>query len=165
MDKLDAIIDAKKRKVAEITAELERLHIEVGALEQAAALRPAVTLETTSQATLAVPASVTNPRRSGRQPGSISHGWRHVLARWYAGGNAWRDIADIHGEVRPDMGLAYASVRERVRRFTEEGHLERNGDKFRVTDTAAARFKLLSLSQTNSAPPVDGGAVNGSDSH
>jgi hypothetical protein len=60
---------------------------------------------------------------------------------------------EIYQMTKTSLGLAPASVRQRVRRFCDQGYLELLGDGYRVTDLAIRKFGF----------PIPGSAPNEND--
>jgi septal ring factor EnvC (AmiA/AmiB activator) len=122
---LRAQIDDITRKHDEAAATLRDYEIELRALTHAASLRP---IAPTNDA-VATP-DVVEPRRGGRQKGSISKKWRRALADLVAAGNQPMDPERFYLLTRGRLGLAESSVKERVRTYVTAGHLEEvNGSR------------------------------------
>lgn len=155
---LDKIIAEKRRHLAKLkkafdqaSKEFHDAQLELSALERAASVRPALrAAANTANAKVQEPVS---SKRGGRQYGSVNNKWRCVLAQWVQSGNAPLSEERIHQMVRPDLGLALTSVRQRVRHFSEQGYLEITSEGYRVANMAIEKFSLMALSQPSNADP------------
>ena len=163
MDKLDSAITTERLAIESLKQELETKKVRLEALLEAARLRPSVAQTssipvTNIDATLEARRSIT--RRIGREPGSINGAWQKFLGSRVADGNALLPKAEFIKLAADHSGLAEASARQRIRSFIEAGWINENVGMVCVSEAAIERFRLRH--QKSSAPPVLGGAANGS---
>jgi hypothetical protein len=136
LDKLDRAIGDKRRELEQLREIVERQQrqaeiaaAELRALEAAAQMRP-------SGERSEVP-------RKGRQQGAISKEWREVLARIYLMEEplTYQQITDLANGAGISVGVS--GVRERMRRFVEQGFVTRSAiGTHTVTPEAVEKFRL-----------------------
>ena len=174
MDKLDTIINQKRRELAALKKvaddAIQRFHdsqLELSALERADALRPMPVVREITASVLELSLSANtkaadDKKRGGRKPGSISHNWRLVLANWICDGNELRTDKEICTRANPIVDLAITSVRQRIRSFCDQEYLEQIGERYRVTDLAIKKFGLSELlNEKTPAMATTGVLLNG----
>jgi hypothetical protein len=188
MDQLDKLIASKRSERADLNskveaakakftaakseydvavAEFQRVEIELRAYEHACAIRPGddgarradpEDLIRDSSSRLHI---VRQPR-GGRQPGSISQRWRLALSDFVALGNAAVEMERFYLVTRGRLGLAEASVRERVRNYVVQGIMEEIDGKVRVSQASIDKFGLPESSAQEKTTPSDADeAANG----
>jgi hypothetical protein len=156
-DNLDAAIASKSDEVRKLERRLEVARIELRVLQQAAALRPGIGLPPTNAASIPLRVS-TGQSKGGRQQGAIAKEWRNVLQEIVDTGNVPLDI-DMIAQIAETTGINIKprSLRERIRRFSVEGHLAEQDGRFVVSEEAIRRFNL----STQSDSPSDVAASEG----
>ena len=157
MDKLERLISEKHGEIEGIGDDIKKLRdarsrllIELDALTQASALRPALPHEakrppkTSSRGT---------DRRGGRQKGDISHNWRRILK------TIWRGHKRVsYGEIQivarnHGIDTQLPSIRERVRNMISNGLITGSSEKgFLVSRTAVERFNFTEDAEETKAP-------------
>lgn len=138
--------DALSQKIAERREErdkllrhLERVEVELAALELAANLRPVNDLSAAVRRTNSVGAE---PRGKGRQFGAISKNWRTVLAMMaelYPDGASDDNIAEL-ARAQGLQNLRPRDARHRMRSFQTHTFVEESPKGWRVTKVATDRF-------------------------
>jgi len=163
MDKLDSAITTERLEIDRLKQELATRTVRLEALLEASRLRPSIERTSSlpvSDVDAAIAAHREAGRRTGREPGSINGAWQKFLGIMVLAGNAELPRSEFVKKAAEHSGLAEPSARQRVRAFIESGILIEKNGLVSVSDVAIERFKLRF--QKNSAPPVEGGAVNGS---
>lgn len=168
MDKLDLLIDDRRRQlrqlqeredrlvseydaiIADVRAEREKMKIELAAFELAATARPAANGNGSgnTEAVDADEQSESAPaqarRSGGRQIGSIDKSWRSTLRDMYANGNralSAEEISVIAG--RYNIPGSAKNMRSRMRKYCRIGLMEWEGEsRAKVTPEAARRFNF-----------------------
>jgi hypothetical protein len=156
MDKLDTIIRQKRRQLATLKKSMDdavtlfkAAQLELSALERAADLRPAMSARETRASIADKPlhvAAFVERKRGGRKEGALSKKWRSLVSQWVQDGNVSLTEAMIYRMAKSAMGLAQSSVKQRIRRFVEQGFLETDDEgAYRVSALAINRFSLRPL--------------------
>ena len=153
-DQLDQEIAAKRAEIAQIEQALGAERNVLRGMLRAAELRPAVKMNgapshAARPETPAVLPSAEPPTspRSGKPPGTLGSRWRSILGRHartfgigFAGPELWAANAATEGHP-----MSVKAVRDWLRRAAVDEHkyIERNGDTYRVSQTAVERFNLM----------------------
>jgi hypothetical protein len=157
MDKLDREIQAMEREVANAERALAKAKLELATLRRAASLRPSAGVVVGHANGIAAPKPANQAthsefkldgnvveKRRGKAKGAISAEWQKLLGLMSAAGNEPKGYADIH-ELAPRAGIHsdLHSIRERIRAYVREGHIEANAPGiFRVSRQAIERYGL-----------------------
>lgn len=162
---LSAMSDALSQKIAERREErdkllrhLERVEVELAALELAANLRPVNDLSAAVRRTNSVGAE---PRGKGRQFGAISKNWRTVLAMMaelYPDGASDDNIAEL-ARAQGLQNLRPRDARHRMRSFQTHTFVEESPKGWRVTKVATDRFGFDSHPHNETADDSQSSAV------
>lgn len=104
------------------------------------------------------PATQSDAKRTGRQPGAISHRWRLILADLLVSSgdtwpNAWFDESVVAAAVERLEGrkIKHAEVRRQFEGYIAQRYIDKNEKgAFRVTEEAAHKLNLRAL-KTNEA--------------
>jgi len=121
-------------RVCELTrARLEGLQIAVGLLGRPFPTNKAEVARSSGDV----------PRPRGKQLGSISMEWRAVLAAHVAAGNDFASPKDIAAtSTAAGHPVEMKPTRDRMRKYISLGFAEREGDLYRVSQSAIDRFGL-----------------------
>jgi len=120
---LDALIETKRSKIASMERALEKLKIEVGALEQARVVVAAEPSPVRSKAR-------TNGTAGGKKRGrSISESWKRVLAAIAHKGAAGASLDEIYAICHAqDIELKRPTLRAQMSNYVKRGYLGRSGE-------------------------------------
>jgi hypothetical protein len=146
----EAAMAAAAEKYQETERYLSRLKTELQAYEDADRLRPVGYEPDPNDHATAV---VTGTKHKGRKPGSISIKWRQALSDLVSAGNRPVDQQQFYLLTRGRLGLAEASVRERLRQYAAAGFLIETGGRYVVSDFAIRQWRLDIPQQDNSGTP------------
>ncbi len=138
----DAAFRAAAEKYADAEKYLTQIKTELQAYEEADRLRPSVGGAIAIGETDEADGSVTGKKRGGRKPGSISRKWREALSDLVSAGNKPLNQEQFYLLTRGRLGLAEASVRERVRQYAAAGILIETGGCYVVSNFAIEQWKL-----------------------
>lgn len=164
MDKLDRLIADYEGKIAEVDEQLrmlreerDRASIALAAYREAAEIRPSSSSGAPEGVQGAALGGDMEVRSRGRQPGSIANDWRFLMRNLVAAGRPWLTYAGMHVRCeKAGINIRAASIRGRVRHYTEMGFFEEMDGRFRVTDAAIQRFQLdAPVIRSEGAAPVD----------
>lgn len=157
-DALSLAIAEKRAQRADLVRQLERLDVEISALELAANLRPA--LEPSVFTRRQSNGVAVESRGRGRQIGAISETWRNILRMLHEMHPQGASDAEV-GEICRAEGLAKIRPRDvshRMSAMAAHGYVRKDGDLWHVTDVAARRFGFPE-SQTKTAGDCESPAV------
>ncbi len=153
-DPLDAEIAAKEATAVQMERDLDILRVEIRTLRRAAELRPTRKyLPPTKRVVLlnrpAVPLSPTSTSHltvlRGKTPGALSMQWRSIMRKIVANGNHFMP-PDLWAVAAAECGyeVVMHSAGDWLRRaaVSEFGYIERDGEAFRVSESAIQRFNL-----------------------
>jgi len=121
---IDTLIESKRSKIASMERALEKLKIEVGALEQARTVVAAEPAPTRRPPTRSNGAEGT--KRRGR---SLSEGWKRVLAAIAhkgSGGASLDEISDL--AVAQGIEIKRPTLRAQMSNYVTRGYLGRTGE-------------------------------------
>lgn len=143
MDRLDSLIEKKRREVEDLRRKLQFGEVELHTLEQAAKARPLKGGRTTAPTA----ASNLNDKKdrtyAGKPKGAISKVWRDVLRRMFSNGNPFRDFDAIFGIVgKAGIDAIDKSVRDRLTKYVADGILDQTDEGYRVSRDSIDRFGL-----------------------
>jgi hypothetical protein len=147
-DELDLEILAKRAHALDLERQLDRVRIELTTLEKAASLRPRMILSTNFDALVEASErgaggfqSLIKRATGGRAPGSLSHQWRSILGAMVDQGNRYLSPQSV-STLAQVIGITIGdkTARDRLRRYSEMGFTERNGETYRVSEMAITRF-------------------------
>jgi hypothetical protein len=150
MDALDKLIADESNELSRLQAAVKAQQIKVDALRLAASARPIATAETSI-------GIGTKPKSAakGKPQGAISKVWRDVFHSLFQGSDAFSYgiISKIY-TATTDSVVTMAAIRDRVRRFVEQGFLVGNPETgFTLTPLAISKFGL-----TKDSPNENGAA-------
>lgn len=152
----DAALRAAAEKYADAEKYLSQIKTELQAYEEADRLRPSVDGAISTVATDDTDGAATVKKRGGRKPGSISRKWREALSDLVSAGNKPLNQEQFYLLTMGRLGLAEASIRERVRQYAAAGILIETGGCYVVSNFAIEQWKLDAVPRSELSAGVFG---------
>lgn len=136
MDKLDAQIAEHERRCTDLAHQLEVAEVELRALKLAASLRPPAALPPRADGI----DGARGDRGKGRE---ITTPWLAVLKKMAAAPRPVGTTEIARMAAQEGLDVVPKRAGDRMRKYRIAGHVERIGDRYRVTEAGKSRLGLL----------------------